>query len=36
MGLEKNLPWGRRLGRPLGVILVAWAIVLAIIPNMNW
>ncbi len=28
MAIEKNLPWGRRLGAPFGVALLAWAIVL--------
>jgi predicted metal-binding membrane protein len=35
MGLEKNLPWGRRLGKPLGVILVAWAMALALVPSLR-
>jgi predicted metal-binding membrane protein len=26
MAIEKNLPWGRRLSTPLGVILVAWGL----------
>ncbi|MDQ2694785.1 MAG: DUF2182 domain-containing protein, partial [Pseudomonadota bacterium] len=25
MAAEKNLPWGRRLAAPLGVLLLAWA-----------
>ena len=25
MALEKNLPWGRRLSRPLGLVLLLWA-----------
>jgi hypothetical protein len=25
MGIEKNAPWGRELGRPLGVVLIALA-----------
>jgi len=25
MALEKNTPWGRRLGKPLGAALLAWA-----------
>ena len=24
MGVEKNLPWGRRLSTPLGLVLLAW------------
>ena len=30
MALEKNLPWGRRLSVPLGVLLLAWGITLGI------
>lgn len=26
MGIEKNMPWGRRLSTPLGVILLAWGL----------
>ncbi len=29
MAVEKNLPWGRRLAVPLGIILLAWAGVVA-------
>jgi predicted metal-binding membrane protein len=29
MAAEKNLPWGRRLGRPLGVVLLALGVVVA-------
>ena len=25
MAVEKNLPWGRRIGKPLGLALVAWS-----------
>jgi predicted metal-binding membrane protein len=32
MALEKNLPWGKRLSKPLGVLLVAWAVVLVLLP----
>ena len=28
MAIEKNLSWGRRLSKPLGVALLAWAGVL--------
>jgi predicted metal-binding membrane protein len=27
MAIEKNLPWGRRLSAPLGVVLVVWGLV---------
>ena len=29
MAVEKNLPWGRRLAVPLGIILLVWAGVVA-------
>lgn len=29
MGIEKNLPWGRRLSKPLGAALLAGAIIIA-------
>jgi predicted metal-binding membrane protein len=28
MAIEKNVRWGRRLGKPLGVALLSWAVVL--------
>jgi len=28
MAVEKNTPWGRRLSRPLGVVLVTWGVVI--------
>ena len=35
MAVEKNMPWGRRLSHPLGVMLVAWgALVIAV--NFAW
>jgi predicted metal-binding membrane protein len=30
MAIEKNMPWGRRLSAPLGLLLVAWGVGLAI------
>jgi predicted metal-binding membrane protein len=30
MAAEKNLPWGRRLRRPLGVALLAWGVGIAV------
>jgi predicted metal-binding membrane protein len=31
MAVEKNMPWGRRLSHPLGVVLVSWgAVVIAV------
>ncbi len=26
MAIEKNLPWGRRISAPLGVVLVGWGV----------
>ena len=28
MGIEKNMPWGRRLSAPLGVFLFGWGLAL--------
>ncbi|MBI4736486.1 MAG: DUF2182 domain-containing protein [candidate division NC10 bacterium] len=28
MGMEKNMPWGRRLSAPLGAVLVGWGLIL--------
>jgi len=28
MAVEKNMPWGRRFGTPLGVVLVGWGLTL--------
>ena len=36
MAAEKNLPWGRRLSRPVGVGLLAWGVVVAIIGLELW
>jgi predicted metal-binding membrane protein len=30
MAVEKNLPWGRRMSNPLGILLVTWGIMLAV------
>ncbi len=30
MAIEKNVRWGRRLGKPLGVALLSWAVVLVV------
>jgi predicted metal-binding membrane protein len=29
MAVEKNMPWGRRLSVPLGVVLLGWGLALA-------
>jgi len=35
MAIEKNMPWGRRLSAPLGVVLLAWglALLLGVLPS---
>lgn len=35
LATEKNLPWGRRISSPLGVLLVAWglALLLGVMPG---
>ncbi|HEU0021546.1 MAG TPA: DUF2182 domain-containing protein [Dehalococcoidia bacterium] len=30
MAVEKNMPWGRRLSKPLGVLLLGWGVAVAI------
>jgi predicted metal-binding membrane protein len=30
MAVEKNMPWGRRLSRPLGAALVAWGTIIVV------
>jgi predicted metal-binding membrane protein len=34
MGTEKNMPWGRRLSAPLGVVLVAAGLTV-VVANLN-
>ncbi|MFQ5804530.1 MAG: DUF2182 domain-containing protein [Candidatus Methylomirabilales bacterium] len=31
MAVEKNIPWGKRLSAPLGVLLLAWGLILVLI-----
>jgi predicted metal-binding membrane protein len=31
MAVEKNMPWGRRMSKPLGVLLLAWGVALALV-----
>jgi predicted metal-binding membrane protein len=31
MAIEKNMPWGRRLSAPLGIVLIGWAAVLFVL-----
>ncbi|MBI2862200.1 MAG: DUF2182 domain-containing protein [Chloroflexi bacterium] len=37
MAIEKNMPWGRRLSAPLGIVLLGWglAIILTTIPGVG-
>jgi predicted metal-binding membrane protein len=28
MAMEKNMPWGRRMSAPLGILLLAWGMML--------
>jgi predicted metal-binding membrane protein len=30
MAVEKNLPWGRRMSKPLGILLLTWGIMLVV------
>jgi predicted metal-binding membrane protein len=30
MAVEKNLPWGRRMSKPLGILLLTWGVTLAV------
>jgi predicted metal-binding membrane protein len=30
MAIEKNVPWGRRMSAPLGLILISWGLTLAL------
>jgi predicted metal-binding membrane protein len=30
MAIEKNLPWGRRMSKPLGILLLTWGLALAV------
>ncbi|VVB87724.1 Uncharacterised protein [uncultured archaeon] len=38
MAVEKNMPWGRRLSAPLGVILLGWGLIMVVqgIPLLHW
>lgn len=36
MAMEKNLPWGRRISKPLGIALLSWAVVIAIDHTWTW
>lgn len=36
MAVEKNMPWGRRLSTPLGVVLIGWGILIALNHSWSW
>lgn len=36
MAIEKNMPWGRRLSAPLGVLLLAWGALIALDHTLSW
>ena len=36
MAIEKNMPWGRRLGKPLGVLLLALSGVIVIAAGLDF
>jgi predicted metal-binding membrane protein len=38
MAVEKNMPWGKRLSAPLGVILLGWGLIMVVqgIPLLHW
>jgi predicted metal-binding membrane protein len=31
MAVEKNMPWGRRLSAPLGVVLLGWGLLVVVV-----
>ena len=34
MAVEKNMPWGRRLSTPLGIVLLGWGLVLILVATL--
>jgi predicted metal-binding membrane protein len=36
MAVEKNMPWGRRLSAPLGVLLIAWGLLIVLDHSWSW
>jgi predicted metal-binding membrane protein len=36
MALEKNMPWGRKLSAPLGILLLAWGVLIAVDHSWSW
>lgn len=36
MAIEKNMPWGRRLAAPVGVVLLAWGALIVVNHSYTW
>jgi len=36
MAIEKNMPWGRKLSVPLGIVLLAWGGLIVLYHNFSW
>lgn len=36
MAIEKNIPWGRRLSAPVGLVLLGWAAAIALNHTWSW
>jgi predicted metal-binding membrane protein len=36
MALEKNMPWGRKLSAPLGLLLLAWGVLIVFDHSWSW
>ena len=36
MAIEKNAPWGRQISTPLGAVLIAWGMLIALNHSLTW
>lgn len=36
MAVEKNMPWGRKLSTPLGIVLIGWGVLIALNHSWSW
>jgi predicted metal-binding membrane protein len=36
MAVEKNMPWGRKLSAPLGIVLLAWGVLIVVDHSWSW
>ena len=36
MGVEKNIPWGRKLSVPLGIVLLVWGGLIVFNHSYTW